>query len=1047
MTITELAIKRPTIIFVIFSVLIGLGIFSYFQTNYELVPKMSVPVVTITTVYPGASPFEVEESVTKVIEEAVAGLDKIDRVSATSKESLSLVVIEFTSTANTDFAVQDAQREVNQILLKLPKDAKTPVISKIAIDDIPIIRMGISSNTPSKEFYQFVKDHVQARLAKLSGVGKIVLIGGDEREIKVNIDMQKIRAYNLSLLQISQLIYNSSMDVPGGDIEALDGQYVVKLAGKINSLEELRNLIVATSKEGGKIKLSDIADIQDGEKKYTNIGRINGLTSISINVFKQNDANTVDVARLVRNEMKVIEKDYAEQNVKFNISSDGSTFTMESVHGVEEDLLTAILLVALVMLVFLHSIRNSLIILVAIPTSLISTFIGMNMFGMTLNLMTLMAMSLIIGILVDDSIVVLENIHRHLEMGKDRRKAALEGRNEIGFAALSITMVDVVVFLPVSLVAGMIGGIVRNFSLVVVFSTLLSLFVSFTITPLLASRFLKHEHLTKNTLMGKFGLWFENLFKKTVSFYSRVLNWSLNNNWKVIVLVSLLFISGLSLLPLGFIGGEMFPQTDSGEFAVILELPLRSTLSNTNFITQQVEKIVSEIPEVQKFFVNVGASSEGFIGQSSNYIAEVDIKLVPFNQRKRGSEEIGQEIKNKVKIPGVKVRTTLFGIFGTANNAPVQMVITGTDPEDVLKAGEIYKSVMEKIPGTSDVILSSTLGAPETRVEIDRQKMAAFGLSIAEVGAALYIAYNGNDDAKFRLGNTDYNIRLQLDKFDRSNTLNVENLTFINSKGKLVELKQFAKVDYATGPSKLERTDRNYSVKISSNTIGVPAGTIAQKFEKEIAKVQLPPGVKHSYIGMLKTQGESFQNLGLAAIAAILFIYLIMVALYNNYIYPFVVMFALPVALVGALLALALTRTSLNITTIMGLIMLMGLVGKNAILLVDRANQMKTMGLNSRDALMEAGKTRLRPILMTTISMICGMLPIALSRGSSAEMKNGIALVIIGGLTSSLFLTLVIVPVIYLKVDEWKVKIPALFRKLFKVKPKEELNPAIEEVS
>jgi HAE1 family hydrophobic/amphiphilic exporter-1 len=1046
MTITELAIKRPTIIFVIFSVLIGLGIFSLLGTNYELLPKMSIPVVTIITVYPGAAPSEVEESVTKVIEEAVAGLDKIDRVSATSKEGLSMVVVEFTSSANTDFAVQDATREVNQILSKLPKDAKPPIISKIAFDDIPIIRMGVTSNMPSKDFYQFVKDHVQPRIAKLSGVGKIVLIGGDEREIKVNIDLQKMKAYGLSLLQLTQIINNSSMEIPGGNIKDRDGQYVVKLAGKVSSFEELRNLIVTTSKDGGKIKLNDVAEVQDGNKDYDNIGRINGMTSISINVFKQTDANAVDVSALVRKEMKSIEKDYTDRKISFNISSDGSTFTLDSVRGVEEDLLLSIALVALVMLIFLHSIRNSLIILVAIPTSLISTFIGMNIFGMTLNLMTLMAMSLVIGILVDDSIVVLENIHRHLEMGKDSRKAALEGRNEIGFAALSITMVDVVVFLPVSLVSGLIGSVVRNFSMVIVISTLISLFVSFTITPLLASRFSKYEKLTRNTLMGKFGKWFEGLFKKIVTLYSRVLNWSLNHNYKVIILVVVLFMAGLSLIPLGFIGGEMFPQTDTGEFSILLELPLRSTLKNTNYITQEVEKIVSQIPEIEKVFVNVGASSEGFIGQSSNYISELDIKLVPFNQRKRGSIEVGEEIRSKVNIPGVILRVSLFGIFGTANQAPVQYIILGTDPENVLKAGDIYKAALERVPGTSDVKISSTLGSPESKIEIDRQKMTAFGLSLAEVGAALRIAFNGNDDAKFRLGTTDYHIRLQLDEFDRSNTSNIQNLTFVNSKGKIIELKQFAKVYLASGPSKLERTDRNYSVRVSAQTIGVAAGTIAQNFEKELAKVKLPPGIKHGLAGMLKTQGESFQSLALAALAAVIFIYLIMVALYNNYLYPFVVMFSLPVALVGALLALALTRNSLSIPTILGLIMLMGLVGKNAILLVDRANQMKGQGLNSREALMEAGRTRLRPILMTTFSMIFGMMPIALSRGSSAEMKNGIAWVIIGGLTSSMFLTLVLVPVMYMKMDEWREKVPVFLRRILFLKPKEKAALAPEKI-
>jgi hydrophobic/amphiphilic exporter-1 (mainly G- bacteria), HAE1 family len=1050
MTITELSIKRPTIVFVIFAVLIGLGIYSYTQTNYELLPKMNVPVVTITTIYPGAAPSEVESSVTKIIEDAVSGVDKIDRVSASSREGVSIVVIEFVSSANTDFAAQDVQRMVNQVLSKLPDDAKTPVISKISLDDLPVIRMGVSGNMPSKDFYQFVTDHIQPRISKLSGVGRIVLIGGDEREIKVNVDMQKLKGYGLSLLQVNSALNNSSMEIPGGNIKSDESQFSVKLAGKVSSIDELRNIVIATSKDGGKIQFSDIAEIQDGIKEYTNIGRINGKTAISVNVYKQNDANTVDVVRLAKKEMAAIEQDYAQMNVKFEISSDASVFTLDSVKAVLTDLGYAILLVAIVMLVFLHSIRNSLIVMVAIPTSLISTFIGMYIFGMSLNLMTLLAMSLVIGILVDDSIVVLENIHRHLLMGKTKRKAALEGRNEIGFAALSITMVDVVVFLPVSLVGGTIGSVVRNFSLVVVFSTLLSLFVSFTITPLLASRFSKHEKFAKGTIMGKFGEIFESLFNKTSSLYSKILNWSLNNGWKIIMIVVVLFFAGLSLLPLGFIGSEMFPQTDSGEFAVQLEMPLRTPLKQTNYITQQVEKIISEIPEVETLFANAGASSEGMIGQSSNYTSEITVRLVPFKERKRGSEAIGQEIRNKVNIPGVIVRTAMVGMFGMANQAPVSMVVQGTDPDSVLRGGEILKSIMMKIPGTSDVKLSSTLGAPETKIEIDRQKMAALGLSIGEVGGALRIAFNGNDNTKFRLGTNDYNIRIALDEFDRSRTESVENLTFVNSKGKQVQLKQFAKIVYTSGPNKLERTDRNYSVKVSSQAVGIPAGTIASNFDNAMKNVTLPLGVKYSYYGMLKSQGESFQSLGLAAIAAILFIYLIMVALYNDYLHPFVVMFALPVALVGALLGLGLSNNPLSIPTILGLIMLTGLVAKNAILLVDRTNQMRDEGLKTFDALMEAGKTRLRPILMTTFSMIFGMLPIALAKGSSAEMKSGIAWVIIGGLTSSMLLTLVLVPVIYLKVQNWQTKGAALIKKIFKLEKDEddnEIEPVVEKVS
>ena len=514
MTITELAIKRPTLIVVIFAALSVLGIYSYTQLSYELLPKITPPVITIATVYPGASPNEVETSVTKPIEDAISTLDEIDAVNATSTEGVSFVMVNFLQSANIDIALQNAQRKVNEILSKLPTDAKTPTLSKFALDEIPVLRMGVTSTLQSTKFYQFIKDRIQPRLAKIPGVGQITLVGGDEREIKVNLNADKIHSYGLSILQVVQAVKSSNLDYPTGKIEDSKDQLVVRIAGKLKSVDDLRNLVIAQSKTGSDIKLNEVAEVEDGQKDYSTINRINGKTSVGVLVQKQTDANAVDVVKLVRKELTKIESDYKTENVKFNIAQDGSQFTLDAANGVKFDLFLAVILVAIVMMLFLHSIRDSFIVMLAIPASMISTFIVMYMFGFTLNLMTLLALSLVVGILVDDSIVVLENIHHHLEKGEAKRSAALKGRNEIGFAALSITMVDVVVFVPLALTGGLIGNIIRQFAVVVVISTLLSLFVSFTVTPALASRLGKLERLTKNSLMGRFALWFESIIQK-----------------------------------------------------------------------------------------------------------------------------------------------------------------------------------------------------------------------------------------------------------------------------------------------------------------------------------------------------------------------------------------------------------------------------------------------------------------------------------------------------------------------------------------------------
>ncbi len=1037
MTMTELAIKRPSLVVVFFSVLTILGLIGYGQLKYDLLPKISPPIVTISTVYPGASPSEVETNVTKVIEDAVSGMDKISAVRSSSQEGVSIITLEFTQSAKVDIAVQEAQRKVNAVTGQFPKDVRQPIINKFALDEIPVLRMGITSTMPTRDFYQAVKDQIQPRIAKIDGVGQISLVGGEERQIKVNLDAQKMQSYGLSITQVTQAIKASNIEFPTGKIKDTDGQFVVRVAGKISSVEELKSVIIGRSKPvagvSGDIRLADIAEIQNGTKEIFSVNRVNGVTSIGMLIVKGSDANSVDVSKKVREELKSIEKDYANINLKFTISQDGSQFTIDAADAVKHDLMLAIVFVSLVMLLFLHSIRSSLIVMVAIPCSLVGSLVGMWALGFTLNLMTLLGMSLVIGILVDDSIVVLENIYHHLEKGKERREAALIGRNEIGFAALSITMVDVVVFLPLSVLPGIVGNILREFSLVVLISTLLSLLVSFTVTPTLAARFATIENLTRDTLFGRFALWFEKMFKGLTKQYEQILRWCLTHRWQTVLITIMLFVSSIALIPLGFIGAEFMTQSDRGEFSVTLELPTGATFEQTNQVTLQLEQVIRKIPEVSRMFVNVGASSEGLLGQYANNSSEINVALVPITERIRSTDDVSRDIKQATKqIPGVKVRVNPIGIFGTGNQTPIQMVVSGKTYQEVSKASRAIADIMRGVPGTADVRLSSEDGKPETRVEIDRQKMSQFGLTINDVGQTLKVAIAGDDDSKFRDGNTEYTMLIALDQFDRSKTDNLGSLTVTNSKGQQIQLQQFANIYKSVGPSKLQRENRNSSVTVYSQVLGRPSGTVVAEIQKAL-EGKIPQGISISYGGDTKNQQESFQSMGIAVIVAIIFVYLVMVALYDSYLYPFVVLFSIPVALVGALLAMALANKAIGLFPALGIIMLVGLVTKNAILLVDRTNQTRAEhNLSTFDALIEAGESRIRPIIMTTVAMVVGMLPIATSSSSGAEWKSGLAWALIGGLTSSMFLTLVLVPVVYIKLDDWKNRFPAFLRRLFK---------------
>lgn len=1023
-SITNIAIKRPTLVVVLFTVLGLLGIFSYTKLKYELIPKMNIPTITIITQYPGASAAEVESAVTKKIEDAVSSLESVNSIQSTSMEGVSSVVIQLQSSADPNQSIQDAQRKVNANLSSLPSGAKSPILNKFSLDDAPIMKLGATGKLSAKELYRLLDDQIKPQILKIDGVGQVSLIGGTDREVKININREKLEGYQISISQVYQSVNNANLELPTGKIEGNTKEYTVRLAGKVKSLDDIRSIVVAKTANNAIVKLSDIADVSDGSAETTNLNRINGISSIGLQIQKQADANTVEVSKKVRTELQKIENTYAKQHIKFDIASDNSVYTLESVHAVMEDLILAVILVAIVMFLFLHSYRDSLIVMVSIPTSIVSVFAAMYIFDFTLNLMTLMALSLVIGILVDDSIVVLENIHRHLQMGKSKREAALDGRNEIGFTAMAITLVDVVVFVPLSLVTGLIGGLLREFSLVIVFSTLMSLLVSFTITPVLASRFGKIEHLNKDSLMGKLALHFESLFVKIVSGYEKLLHWALNHRKTVYAITTFMLIASFALVAKGFIGAEFTSNGDRGEFTIKMEGEPQNTIYQTNMLTQKIEKILYSKPEVIKVFSNVGfTSNNAGTGAIEQNKSEITVTLVDKEKRAMSVDAYAFMIKNELmQIPGIKVTATPTTLIGSADDSPIQVLLRGPEVDKLFVTADSVMKVMKTIPGAIDIKISVDKSKPELQIMMDREKMALLGLTVNDVAGALRLSFAGNNELKFSDLGKDYDINVQFDKIDRSRIESLKNTTFRNSSGGIIKLADFATIQQSLGPNKLQRYDRISSLTVSAAVSGRPIGTVGEEVKQAVSKHINPGNITIDYKGQLEQQTEAFGSLLLVMAAALIFVYLVMVALYNSYLYPFVVLFSIPVAVIGALFALAISGKALSIFSMIGLIMLIGLVAKNAILIVDFTNQLKEKGLPIHDALIEAGKERLRPILMTTLAMIFGMLPIALAGGASAESKNGLAWVIIGGLTSSLLLTLVLVPAVYATLEKYKMK-------------------------
>ncbi len=1016
--LTELAIKRPLLIVVIFFVLIFFGIFCYSKLNYNLLPKMDFPVVSIVTTYRGASAQEIENNVTKEIEDAVSSMEGIKKITSKSLEGASMVIVQFQNGTNVDKSQTEAQQKINQAIPLLPDDVDAPVINKFSSDDLPVVRMSVTANESDEKLYDLLDQQIKPQLSNIKGVGQVTLVGGNERQIKVKVDREKLDYYGMSIAEVSNMVTAASLSTPAGKIKTKSSEYAIEFDSKFTSASQLQDLIIRRSADGGKVYLKDVASVMDGQEDVSTINHIDGLPAIGIQVQKQTDANAVEVSSGIKEQIKNLTAQYKDIGLNFKIATDQSTYTLKSANAVMEDLMMAILIVSVVMLFFLHSLRNAAFVLVALPASIIPTFIGMYAFGMSLNLMTLMAMSLVVGILVDDSIVILENINRHMEMGKNKRRATVDGRYEIGYTAMCITLVDVVVFLPMSLVSGMIGNIIREFALTVVFSTLMSLVVCFTLTPLLASRWGKIANLKKNTRWSKMNRWFENGITKLRDFYTSGLRWSLFHKRWVFIVTILLFIGSLCLPIFGFIGGAFVSQGDRGEFILDIELDPSASVYQTNKVTQQAENIILQNPQVVTVFSNVGVSGDQMSASNSSNMAQIDVQLTDKDERSLSDIEIGENLQEKIsEIPGVKATVSPVSIVGGANQAPIQLVVKGSDRSKVRKAADTIMTMVASTPGVVYPDFSTKNPKPEIKVQLNRDKLSAFGLNAATVGTALGTAFRGNDQAKYKYNGNEYDIMVESNDFDKTSMQDVKNLVFSNGQGQQFTLGQFANIKETMGESILERNDRLPSITVEANVQGRPTGTVGDEIAEKVETLNLPQGVSWAFTGEMENQQDAFSSLMAALGIGILLVYLIMTALYDNAIYPLVVMFAMPLAIIGALLALALTMNELTVFTIIGIIMLIGLVTKNGILLVDFTNQRKEEGANLIEALIDAGRERFRPILMTTIAMIAGMLPLALANGAGSEVKSGMAWVIIGGLTSSLIMTLIVVPCVYYVVD------------------------------
>lgn len=1016
MKITDLAIKKPIYVIVLFLVVAILGYLGYSSMKAELMPKFTPPSLNVQVIYPGASPTEVESSLTVKLEDVLSSMSGVESMRSYSFEGMGMVFVSFTYGTDLEKAMTDAQNKIDSKRAELPSSILAPIVNAISVDSKSIITLAMRSDMDAVDFSDLIDRRLIPELQRIPGLAKVETVGERKREVQVNLDMAVMRELGLTPVQVLGVLRSANLDFPTGSLSDGRTHTAVRLSGKLKSVEEIRSLVLMTMPNGTQIRLDDVADVVETATDVTSLARAAGEEAVLVSIFKQEDANAIDLSDAVAATVASLQQEYAAQGLRIDTVSDTSEFTRESIRSVLIDLLLAILLVTLVILVFLHNWRNALIVMFVVPLSLIGAFIGMKLFNFTLNLMSLLGLSVVIGVLVDDAIVVIENVCRHMEMGKNPLKATVDAMQEIGFTVITVTIVLVIVFLPIALTNSLVSDILRQFCGVIIFSILFSLLAALTLVPLLTSRFGKMDVLNPDTVWGKTMLWFERQVTTFADWVSGILAKALHRKRWVGLIVIVLTVLVCSLFPMGFVGFEFMPKVDQSEFTVMLEMPKDISIEESSAQVARAEAWLLSQPEITEVVSMAGlTSSNTESNQGTPYLAELKAKMVPPSERSKSVHVYISGLRRQLTDYLVDAKVDVFAasLHGSGNSADIEYIITGSKADSVALFADYALDVLRDIPGTLQQKLSTGSGRPEVEVVVDREKMSALGLSLDNVGLTLQMAFQGNTSMKFVRDDYEYNINIRADNFYRSSIDDVSSITFVNGQGSRITLDQFADVRIGTGPNRLERYNRNPSTTISAGVVGVSSGAASRQFLAAVSDKADAMGVKLETVGDMKSMMDSMSVFARAIMLSLILMYLSLVLLYNNWIDPLVVMFSIPFSILGAILALALSGTSLNIYAMLGLVMLIGLVAKNAILLVDFANEQLALGLSMDDALIAAVKMRTRPILMTALSTIIGMVPVAIASGSSAELRNGIGWVIIGGMALSTMLTLIVVPVVF----------------------------------
>jgi len=1021
MKLPELGVKRPVFTAMVFIATLVFGLYSIRLIPIDLLPKIEAPVLTVLTTYPGSSADDIEVKVTRIIEKSLASVPNLKKITSISKENISVVTLEFDWGTNLDEAANDCRSALEFAKVQLPDGVDNPKIFKFSTEQFPVIVAGINvpKNIDYKEFKDFVDDNIADRLVRIPGVGGVQAFGAPKREIRVDFDPYKLKAYNLSIGQIAQIIKAENLTLPAGNIDDKKLSYILRVKGEFASSADLENVVIGAT-DGKVLYLKDIATIVDTVTKDERRTLINGEKGVVVLMNKLSGANTVNVSEALKKEIAKIEKEYG---IKISIVFDGAEFIKRSINNLLQTFITSLVLVSLVVLIFLRKVRASLIIILSIPFSLIIAFFFMYVFNYTINILSLSSIAIAVGMVVDNAIVVLENVVKHIERGEHVREASMYGASEVGGALLASTLTTVAVFAPLFFLTGIAGILFTQLAAITTITISMSLFVALFLTPMLTSTLLKkfEEKKDSQKFLDKVFNWSENIFNKIDETYYKILKWAIGHKRTTLIAGLLFLILTLGLIP--FIGSDFIPESDSSQVQVVLELPVGTSVYETEkFVREMYDLIKERTPEIKDIFYQVGQSSSGlgsvFGTKEGENIGIINLRLVNVEERKRSNKQIADDLreflKQYPKINKINVLTQSGGqaaIFGQGK--PISIEILGPDLNASRKVAEQIVGKISKIKGVVEPQVSLQENKPEITIEIDKDKAAMLGLNTALIATSLRNYVFGNIPTQFRGTKTTYDIRLRLDENYRMKIEDIANLEVTNVMGKQIPLKNFATIRTEFSPIEIDRKNQERIVRVEAGLSGTSLGQAVLEIQNILKDIPLPPNTRIDFGGSYEQQQEAFGDLILLLLLSIVLVYIVMAAQFESLIDPFIIMFSIPFAFAGVLIGLFVFGQTLNVISFLGVIMLVGIVVNNAIVLVDFINILRSRGQGLIEAILNGGRSRLRPVLMTSLTTIFGLLPLALSTGSGSETWKPLGASMVGGMTFSTFITLVIVPVIY----------------------------------